>query len=123
MASCKNTSQCGTQMLVDYFGVDEKKLQDRNSLMRVLRSALSKGGFRIIREAGSHKFVGGGAGVTGFVLLAQSHVAFHSYPEHRYLALDIFWCGSCNPRIVVEELTRYLGPASVSRRSYKRGWH
>jgi len=35
-----------------------------------------------------HRFEGGG--LTGYLLLSESHIAFHTYPEHRYIALDIF---------------------------------
>ncbi len=35
-----------------------------------------------------HRFEGGG--LTGYLLLSESHISFHTYPEHRFLALDIF---------------------------------
>ena len=46
MASIKRT-RLGRHILVDFFGVGSKKLQDRKRLMEVLRSALKKGGFNI----------------------------------------------------------------------------
>ena len=89
--------------------------------MRTLRVALRKEGFWIIKEAGSHKFKGGGEGVTGFVLLGQSHVAFHSYPEHGYMALDIYSCGNCDPKPIVKRMEQYLEPHKISRIFYRRG--
>ena len=41
---------------------------------------------------------GGQAGVTGFIVLAESHIAFHSYPESGFLSEDVFTCGpNTNP--------------------------
>lgn len=89
--------------------------------MRVLGSALTESGFNVLRRSGSHKFQGGGRGVTGFFMLAQSHAAFHSYPEYGYLALDIYSCGSHDPKPVAEELARFLRPRRVSRVLHRRG--
>lgn len=111
----------GKHLLVDFFGVEKEKLRDRKKLMRVLCKALKKGGFRILRRAGSYQFEGGGQGVTGFVLLAQSHAAFHSYPEHGYLALDIYSCTGHNPKPIAEEIKRYLGKCAATKIIYKRG--
>ena len=121
MAIRKRIAMHGVHMLVDFFGVAEKKLQDRDALMNVLHGALKRSGFRIIKESGSHKFKGGGKGVTGFILLAQSHAAFHSYPEYGYMALDIYFCGKCDPNSVTKEIVKYLAPRKVSRAFYRRG--
>lgn len=120
MASMKRT-QLGRHILVDFFGVDSKKLQDRNKLMSILRGALKAGGFAIIKEAGSHKFKGGGEGVTGFILLAQSHAAFHSYPEYGYIALDIYSCGSHDPMPIVKRIKKHLQPKRTSLFFHHRG--
>ena len=89
--------------------------------MRVLCSSLKKNGFSIIRKTGSYKFEGGGQGVTGFVLLAQSHAAFHSYPEWNYIALDVYTCGGFDPEPIVSAMERHLDPEKVRRIFQKRG--
>lgn len=120
MASIKGR-KLGRHILVDFFGVAPAKLRQRKPLMNVLCAALRKGGFNIIRQTGSHKFYGGGKGVTGFVLLAQSHAAFHTYPEYGYLALDIYSCGTHDPRPIVKAVQAYLSPKRVSRIYHQRG--
>ena len=89
--------------------------------MNVLRHAIKKGGFTIIKEAGSHKFKGGGQGVTGFILLSQSHAAFHSYPEYGYVAFDIYSCGSHDPEPIVKSIKKHLQPKRTSRFFHRRG--
>ena len=111
----------GKHLLVDFFGVKKEKLRDRKQLMRVLCEALKKGGFRIIRKTGSYQFEGGGQGVTGFVLLAQSHAAFHSYPEWGYIALDIYSCGGYDPEPIARAMEKHLDPQRVRRIFQKRG--
>ena len=109
----------GRHLLVDFFGVSSKKLRNRRQLMRVLAEALSEAGFHVLRRTGSHQFKGGGRGVTGFVLLSESHAAFHSYPECGYLALDIYSCGKPDPAPIARAVEKYLKPLKV-RRTFKR---
>lgn len=42
-----------------------------------------------------HAF-GSGGGVTGVVLLAESHITVHTWPERDYAAFDVFMCGRCD---------------------------
>jgi S-adenosylmethionine decarboxylase len=112
----------GRHLLVDFFGVDAPRLRDRAGMMKTLSAALRAAGFTIVRRrSGSHKFAGGGRGVTGFFLLAQSHAAFHSYPEHNYLALDVYTCGSADPKKISDALKRFLKPRRVTAALRRRG--
>lgn len=119
MASMKK--RLGYHILIDFFGVSEDKLRNKKQLMKVLHSALKKAGFNIICEEVGYQFPNGGKGVTGFVLLAQSHAAFHSYPEYQYIAFDIYSCGTHDPRPVVEAMKEYLCPEKVKHFSRQRG--
>ncbi|MFH1248071.1 MAG: adenosylmethionine decarboxylase [Candidatus Omnitrophota bacterium] len=61
-------------------------------------------------------------GVTGIVLLAESHIAIHSWPEHEYLALDIFTCGrKTKPYEALEYLKDVFNPKKVKVMLIKRG--
>lgn len=61
-----------------------------------------------------------GAGVTGFFLLSESHLSFHSYPENNYIAVDIFTCGR-DPKVAVADLIDRLDCVEQSVRYLKRG--
>jgi S-adenosylmethionine decarboxylase len=65
--------------------------------------------------------VGGEGGVTGVVLLAESHITIHTCPEHRFVALDGLMWGSADPARAVasiaRELKAHVGELDVSRRS------
>ena len=49
---------------------------------------------------------------TGVVLLAESHISIHTWPESDFAALDIFMCGAANPQRALDALVTALAPAS-----------
>jgi len=110
----------GTHHLVDFYGVDAGTLADEPRLMESVERALVAAGFHVLRAV-SHRFEGGGQGVTGVFLLSESHLAFHTYPEHGYLALDLFSCGSANPDRTLHELVAVFAPAAVESIVRTRG--
>ena len=61
------------------------------------------------------------SGVTGMVLLAESHLSIHTWPEHDYAALDIFMCGSCDPYRALEYLCRTLEVRNLQVSEFRRG--
>ena len=54
------------------------------------------------------KSFGPGQGVSVLVMLAESHIAVHTWPERRYAAVDVFMCGQVDGRAVIEHLTQEL---------------
>ncbi|WP_170468654.1 adenosylmethionine decarboxylase [Ruegeria arenilitoris] len=50
------------------------------------------------------------AGFTGVVLLAESHISVHTWPEHGYAAIDIFMCGEVQPQRSLDVLKDYFRP-------------
>ena len=87
----------GIHAVADVFGIKKKQLMDVDFLMLALRKSLEQASFTIMGEK-SLKFPGKDSGATGFFILSESHAAFHTYPEFSYLAIDIFSCGTANPR-------------------------
>ncbi|MDD5730355.1 MAG: adenosylmethionine decarboxylase [Candidatus Omnitrophica bacterium] len=61
-------------------------------------------------------------GITGVILLAESHIAIHTWPEHDYLAIDIFTCGrKTEPYKALEYLKKKFCPKKVKVRQITRG--
>lgn len=110
----------GNHYLTDLHGVAAEALRDESRLMATFAAALDAGGFHVVARA-SHRFAGGGGGVTGFFLLSESHLAFHTYPEFGYLALDLFSCGSARPEEALRFLTEALRPTAVEPSRHERG--
>lgn len=66
------------------------------------------------------------AGITGMVLLAESHVAVHTWPESGHVTLDVFVCNALSDhreqaRALVDALVRGFQPLTVNRQAVERG--
>ena len=81
----------GQQLIVELYGCDRTLLDDPSRLERILTEAISRSGGTIIRPC-FHQF--SPHGVTGVVVIAESHVSIHTWPEFGYCALDVFTCGT-----------------------------
>jgi S-adenosylmethionine decarboxylase len=60
-------------------------------------------------------------GVTGVVLLAESHITIHTWPEHAYAAVDVFLCGDCDPADSLPVLEEAFGPDRMTTQTIERG--
>lgn len=61
-------------------------------------------------------------GITGVVILAESHISIHSWPELNYLAIDIFTCGDhTKPNKALEYLKQVYCPQKIDVQEIKRG--
>ena len=61
-------------------------------------------------------------GVSGVVVIAESHVTVHTWPEHGYAAVDIFSCNlDLNRAVIRDYIQEHFRAAEVSSRSLKRG--
>ena len=101
----------GRHVLADFRGVAADRLTDPAALQAQMIAAAQAAGAQVL-SAHFHHF-GEGAGVTGVVMLSESHISIHSWPEHRYAALDIFMCGSAQPERALACLQAALAPESV----------
>jgi S-adenosylmethionine decarboxylase len=67
-----------------------------------------------------HHFTPNG-GVSGVVVLAESHISIHTWPERDFAALDVFMCGNCDPYKVIPFLKAAFKPDSVEVGEQRRG--
>jgi S-adenosylmethionine decarboxylase len=59
--------------------------------------------------------------VTGVLLLAESHISIHTWPEAGFAAVDIFMCGAARPQLVLERIEAALRPLTKQVRTVERG--
>lgn len=79
----------GIHVLLNLYECEEKVLNDASKIECILNYAASEAGMTKVGEA-FHEFYPGG--VTGVILLAESHICVHTWPEHNMAAIDIFSC-------------------------------
>ena len=70
-------------------------LTDPELIDRALRDAAEAADATILHSHFHH--FGPDGGVSGVLVLAESHISIHTWPERDFAAVDIFMCGACNP--------------------------
>src|SRR4051794_13243243 len=108
-----------THILVELYDVDPKLLDDVETLKSALVAAAAAAKCTPLGSA-QHKFEPQGASVV--VLVAESHLSIHTWPEHRYAAVDIFTCGAALPLHGISPLLERLKPGRHEVREIKRGF-
>lgn len=109
----------GTHLLADMHGICADKLKDAASLENLLRHSAQAAGAQILFSH-FHTF-GDGLGITGVVLLAESHITIHTWPEFNFAAADIFMCGTAQPQQALDVIQLALLPTSCEIQNIKRG--
>lgn len=87
----------GLHLLIDLWECSH--LQDIRLIENAMRQAATVCGATVL-EVKLHSF-GENAGITGVAILAESHISIHTWPETGYVAIDVFMCGRCNPKLAV----------------------
>lgn len=109
----------GQHLLADLYEVASDHLVDSRLLADCLGEAARRGGMKPIGPPVLHRFEGGG--LTGYLLLSESHIAFHTYPEYRYIALDIFSCGGADSKAALSVFVAALEPGRERISTAPRG--
>ena len=96
-----------------------KQNEDPKAIRRILYEAARAANNTPLKSV-IHKFPV--HGITGVILLAESHIALHTWPEYKYMAVDIFTCGKkTKPIKALEYLKSVFRPKKVITRYIKRG--
>ncbi|MDP9107663.1 MAG: adenosylmethionine decarboxylase [Pseudomonadota bacterium] len=100
-------SPAGVHVIADLAQIDPCLLSDAEALAQILHDAAHAAGATVLSRHFHH--FGSGAGVTGVVLLAESHMSLHTWPEAGFAALDIFMCGQANADRALAQIVIALG--------------
>lgn len=109
----------GTHLLADMSGIEPDLLTDCAAIERLLRAAALAAGAQVLHSH-FHGF-GPCLGVTGVVLLAESHISIHTWPESGFAAADIFMCGTAQPQLALDVIEEALQPECAEVRTVERG--
>ncbi|MBI4101341.1 MAG: adenosylmethionine decarboxylase [Candidatus Nealsonbacteria bacterium] len=113
----KKHKYAGLHLLAEFW--DGKIIDDADKIKSLLVEAVKRAKNTPL-EFVVHKFEP--QGVTGIVLLAESHISIHTWPEFNYVALDIYTCGDkSSPRKALEYLKSEFNPKRSEISEIKRG--
>ena len=107
----------GKHLIADFYSANN--LYDANTAAPVMRKAAEAAGATVL-DVKLHHF-GDKCGFTGVVLLAESHISIHTWPENDYAAIDIFMCGDAEPEKSLDILRKYFQPAQEQVQLIARG--
>jgi len=110
----------GFEWLIDAGNCDENALRDAETLRAVFARIISDLNLKTIGEGAWHKFAGEG-GVTGLVMLTESHLACHTYPEHRTATFNLYCCRTRPEWDWENNLAEIIGATKVTITRIKRG--
>lgn len=108
----------GRHLLLELHGCKRDALVDSVALERVLRRAAELANVQVMCVC-FHQFPAGG--VTGVLVLAESHISIHTWPEHQYAAVDFFTCGEGKPENGIDCLRAGLGAVEIQSLVVVRG--
>ncbi len=100
----------GQHYLLECDGVATSLLANPQHLQTMLYQAAQAANAHVL-FAHCHHF-GHEQGVTGVLLLQESHISIHTWPEYRYAAIDVFMCGEAQPQQAIDCLIAALQPQS-----------
>lgn len=108
----------GRHLLAEFYKCSSEKLNDTDIISAVMTSAVEISNATIIKPF-FHKF--SPQGVSGIIVIAESHLAIHTWPEYRYAAVDLFSCGDFDFTGALRYIRDNLNAGHCSIVSIKRG--
>jgi len=109
----------GRHLIAEYTDCIHDKLDDTEFLEHCLLEAVRRSGATIVKSV-FHRYAP--QGVSGVVVIAESHMSIHTWPEYDYAAVDFFTCGrSIDPYQANEFLKKMLGSLNACVTEVSRG--
>ena len=112
-------------LVLDGYGADPKRLQDEALVHELLDRYPDAIGMTKISQPFVYRYDTGSVpadwGVSGFVLIAESHISVHTFPDRGFLNVDIFSCKTFDSDAAVRELEQRFGIESVKTAVLDRG--
>jgi len=109
----------GIQLLAEIWDCDGDRLNDIEGIEETMIRAANKSGAEI-RKVAFHRFEP--QGVSGVVVISESHLTIHTWPEMAYAAVDIFTCGEhVDPWDALESITQDLNAEEAHVIEISRG--
>jgi S-adenosylmethionine decarboxylase len=114
----------GPHLMLDGYGCDRARLQDLNLVYRILDELPARIGMTKIMPPYVFKYSGlrpEDWGLSGFVLIAESHISIHTFPDKNFISVDIFSCKPFDSEFAAGYFKRSFGMEKVECTVLDRG--
>jgi len=111
-------------LIIDGFGANPRMLEDEELIYQLLDDYPSQIGMTKIAPPYVFRYIGSKPedwGISGFVLIAESHISIHTFPEKRYVNIDVFSCKDFDSEQVTRDLQDRFELAEVKCYLLNRG--
>lgn len=119
MVLLNKTTPLGWHVIVELYDCNKDVLLNQTALEEAMKGAAKESGARIVKSV-FHQF--SPYGVSGVVVIEESHFALHTWPEHNYAAVDLFTCSEqIDYKLAVDFLEKHLKAGKVEYKVLERG--
>ena len=119
MINAEKQQYLGRHILAEFFECDSNILNNPTLVEKYMIEAALECGATVVNKC-FHLFMP--HGVSGVVIISESHLAIHTWPEYGYAAVDLFTCGEqCDPKISYEFLKKKFNSKKATFSELKRG--
>lgn len=118
-------SEFGLHVTIDASGCNKRKLASVTLIYDILNKLPDRIGMTkmtlpyVVKWL--DKFAHGTEGISGFVMIAESHISIHTFPDQDYVFMDIFSCKEFDAELVIKYLTRAFEATKFDQHILKRG--
>ncbi len=114
----------GPHLILEGYEAPKKRLGNVGHIYGMLDKFPEVIGMTKIMPPHVQKYLGAGDpvwGVSGFVIIAESHIAVHTYPEKNFFVLDVFSCKDFDELKAVDFVVKQLSPLRYEHKLLSRG--
>jgi len=113
----------GPHLTLDLYGCNKGKLVDKDFILKILNELPEFLGLHKLSEPVLNYYEEPTPGVSGFVIISESHVSIHTFYEEQFASVDIFSCKTFSTKKATEYLVKELGSTEVEKNFLMRGTH
>ena len=118
MAKKGSLKSLGKHIILELYDCSVELLSQPDAIQQIMESAATAMRAKIVKSTFHHFSP---LGVSGVIIIMESHLTIHTWPEYGYAAVDIFSCGVLDIEVGVVLLERELKAAKTERQMIERG--
>ncbi|MBN2198029.1 adenosylmethionine decarboxylase [Candidatus Wolfebacteria bacterium] len=114
----------GKHLIIDAHKIKEQKLKNLQAIKNLLeelpkRFDMNPLGKAVVKKISTDYYPDWG--ISGFIMLYESHISIHTWPEEKYMAMDIYSCKNFSDKEIIKYLKKYFGCEIMKTKTITRG--